>query len=114
MTDLDPSTLEPEDAKLVTLARGARARIGAREGAAVRDELGRTYAGATVEREHLSLTALELAVAQAVAAGASGLECAVVIGADAVDPACVRDLGGAGVPVLVCAADGTLTARLES
>ena len=31
--------LDAEDVKLVTLARGARARIGAPQGAAVRDEL---------------------------------------------------------------------------
>ena len=36
-----------EDAKLVTLARSARARLGAAEGAAVRDEMGRTYVAAT-------------------------------------------------------------------
>ena len=33
--------LDAEDAKLVTLARGARARAGAAEGAAVRDDDGR-------------------------------------------------------------------------
>lgn len=43
MTELDA-----EDGKLVTLARSARARIGAPEGAAVRDGDGRTYAAATV------------------------------------------------------------------
>ncbi|MFA7323237.1 MAG: cytidine deaminase [Candidatus Nanopelagicales bacterium] len=108
------SELTDEDAKLVTLARGARGRIGALEGAAVRDDMGRTYSGATVERPHLRLTALELAVAQAVAAGATGIECAVVVGASAVVFDCVRDLGGSGVPVLVCAPDGTVTSRLES
>ena len=106
--------LNPEDAKLVTLARGARARIGASQGAAVRDELGRTYAGATVALPSLQLTGLELAVAQAVAAGASGLECAVVLGGEQIDHACVRDLGGAGVPILLCASDGSVHARLES
>ena len=35
--------LQPEDAKLVTLARSARGRTGAAEGAAVRDTDGRTY-----------------------------------------------------------------------
>ncbi|MFD0819004.1 cytidine deaminase, partial [Micromonospora zhanjiangensis] len=32
-----PAELSAEDAKLVTLARGARSRVGAVEGAAVRD-----------------------------------------------------------------------------
>lgn len=106
--------LNAEDAKLVTLARGARGRIGATEGAAIRDDMGRTYAGATVDRPHLKLTALELAVAQAVASGATGIECAVIIGATNVDTACIADLGGNGVPVLMCAADGTVQERRVS
>ena len=36
------SELDPEDAKLITLARSARARNGAAQGAAVRDTDGRT------------------------------------------------------------------------
>ena len=44
----DQGDLDPEDAKIVTLARSARARTGAAEGAAVRDTDGRTYAAATV------------------------------------------------------------------
>ena len=68
-----------EDAKLVTLARSARARIGAVEGAAVRDGDGRTYAAATVSLPSLTLTALQLAVANAVSSGAVKLEAAVVV-----------------------------------
>ena len=56
--------LDAEDAKLVTLARAARARVGAVEGAAVRDGDGRTYAAATVALPSLHLTALQLAVAR--------------------------------------------------
>ena len=108
------SELSAEDAKLVTLARGARGRISAAQGAAVRDEMGRTYAGATVDRPNLKLSALELAVAQAIAAGATGLECAVVVGGTDIDAACVVDLGGNGVPVLLCAADGSVQERRES
>jgi hypothetical protein len=100
--------LSAEDAKLVTLARGARGRIGASEGAAIRDDMGRTYSGATVNQPHLLITALELAVAQAVAAGATGIECAVIVGEMNVDTACVADLGGSGVPVLLCALDGAV------
>ncbi len=103
--------LSQEDNKLVTLARGARGRIGAAEGAAIRDEMGRTYSGATVDQPHLRITALELAVAQAVASGATGIECVVIVGAAAVDTACVVDLGGSGVPVLLCASDGTVQER---
>lgn len=104
-----------EDAKLVTLARGARGRIGAPEGAALRDDMGRTYSGATISAESLHLTALQLAVAQAIAAGAGGVECAVIVGSgDSPDVACVADLGGAGVPVFLCSSDGSIRARLST
>jgi hypothetical protein len=119
-----PSSAEPsvelstEDAKLVTLARGARGRVGAAEGAAVRDETGRTYSGATVALPSLAVSALRLAVAQAVASGARGLEAAVVVRrAPDLDPAdldAVRDLAGAGVPVHVVGPDGSVLATLSS
>lgn len=107
----DVSELDPEDAKIVTLARSARARTGAAEGAAVRDTNGRTYAACTVSLPSLRLTALQAAVAAAVASGAEGLEAAAVVTAeeqvDAESLAAVRDLG-ASAPVLVAAADGTV------
>jgi len=71
--------LDPEDGKLVTLARATRARTGAAEGAAVRDEMGRTYAAATVALPSLSLTALQAAVAAAVSSGVQRLEAAAVV-----------------------------------
>ena len=58
--------MSPEDQKLVALARSAKARIQAEQGAAVRDETGRSYAGATVALPSLQLSALDVAVAQAV------------------------------------------------
>ena len=58
--------LDQEDAKIVTLARSARARIGAAEGAAVRDTDGRTYLACTVSLPSLRLSALQAAVAAAV------------------------------------------------
>ena len=91
--------LGPEDQKIVTLARSARARTGADEGAAVRDTDGRTYAACTVALPSLRLTALQAAVAAAVASGADGLEAAAVVtAADKLDPdsvAAVHDLGAA-------------------
>ena len=52
----DPiSGLGPEDRKIVTLARSARARNGVPEGAAVRDETGRTYVAGTVALDSLKL-----------------------------------------------------------
>jgi cytidine deaminase len=86
---------DPEDTKLVTLARSARARRGAAQGAAVRDTDGRTYVAATVELPSLRLSALQVAVAMAVSSGAPGLEAAVVFGPDGEDEAgsaAVRDL----------------------
>ncbi|MEV1142958.1 cytidine deaminase, partial [Micromonospora sp. NPDC049799] len=78
-TPSEPVALSAEDGKLVVLARGARGRVGAVEGAAVRDQDGRTYAAASVSLPSLTITALQLAVASAAAAGATRLEAAVVV-----------------------------------
>ena len=113
----DPD-LSAEDAKLVTLARGARGRIGAAEGAAVRDETGRSYTGATAVLGTLTLSAVQVAVVQAHTSGARGLEAVVVVRRDAdlptADLDAVRALGGEGVAVLVMAPDGAPLARLRS
>ena len=77
--------LDAEDQKLVTLARSARARTGAAQGAAVRDGDGRTYVAATVALSTLQLSALQVAVAMAVSSGATALEAAVVLGENATD-----------------------------
>ncbi|MGW3416020.1 cytidine deaminase [Streptomyces sp. NPDC000888] len=110
------SALDPEDRKIVTLARSARARNGVPEGAAVRDETGRTYVAGTVDLPSLRLSALRTAVAMAVASGAKSLEAAAVVTeagvAAAEDLAAVRDLGGAGTPVLVAGPDGALRVRV--
>ncbi len=105
--------LSPEDAKLVTLAGGARARAAAACGAAVRDEDGRTYAAATVSLPSLELTALQAAVAIAVASGARALEAAVIVGASELDSsslAVANDLSTA-VLLLVDGA-GTVVERI--
>ncbi|MFF4396763.1 cytidine deaminase [Streptomyces sp. NPDC001480] len=108
----DSNALDPEDRKIVTLARSARARNGVPEGAAVRDETGRTYVAGSVALDSLRLSALRTAVAMAVASGAKSLEAAAVVTdaetLPADDLAAVRDLGGAGTPVLVAAPDGTI------
>jgi hypothetical protein len=114
--DTDIAPLSAEDAKLVTLARSARARTSALEGAAVRDGDGRTYAAATVGLPSLSLSALQLAVAQAVAAGATVIEAAAVVTeASTVDGegyAAVRDLS-ADAPVHAAAPNGTVLGTLN-
>ena len=103
--ELDPETvLNSEDGKIVALARSALARTGAAEGAAVRDTDGRTYTGCTVALPSLALTALQAAVAAAVASGAPGLEAAAVVTAggavDELSLAAVRELGPAAVVLL--------------
>lgn len=103
--------LGAEDSKLVTLARSARARTRAAQGAAVRDTDGRTYVAATVALPSLQLSALQVAVAMAVSSGAPGLEAAVVLGDDASDAAgeaAVHDVAPSAV-VHRAAADGTVT-----
>lgn len=104
MTD-QQSALSAEDAKLVTLARATRARVGAAEGAAVRDSDGRTYAAATVDLPSLQLSAVQVCVAMAVASGSRGLEASVLLGeADdltAADAAALVDFAGAAVVVHV-------------
>lgn len=80
------SGLDDEDSKLLTLARGAMARSGGDTGAAVRDTDGRTYAAGPVALTSLTLSALQVAVAMAVASGAEGFEAAVIAsGADVGD-----------------------------
>lgn len=108
----DSIGVNPEDSKIITLARSARARNGVPEGAAVRDETGRTYVAGTVALDSLKLSALQTAVAMAVASGAQSLEAAAVVSAaDApadADRAAVRDLGGPDTPVFLAGPDGTL------
>jgi hypothetical protein len=103
-----------EDLKLITLARSTRARVAASEGAAVRDETGRTYTAAAVALPSLRLSALRLAVAMAVSSGARKLEAAALVSDAELDPedlAVVRDLGP-DATVFHAAADGTLRATL--
>ncbi|WP_183096261.1 cytidine deaminase [Nocardioides stalactiti] len=106
--------LSAEDKKLVTLARATRARIGAAEGAAVRDTDGRTYAAATVALPSLQLTAVQACVAMAVASGSAGVDAVVVLGESGVladgDAAVLRDFTGTeGVTAHVGDPRGTVT-----
>ena len=106
--------LDPEDAKLVTLARGGRGRVSAAPRAALRDETGRTYSAADVTLTSLSISALELAIAQAVASGARGVEAAAVVTDDPdrfVVPAALAEFGPTS-QVIVCRTDGSVARRL--
>ncbi len=103
---------DPEDKKLVTLAKATRLRAKAVEGAAIRDLDGRTYAAATVDLPSLQVSAVGAAISMAVASGAKGLEAVVVLTDGQVaeaDISAVRDFAGAGVPIH----RGTPTGNIE-
>jgi hypothetical protein len=106
------SELGDEDAKLVTLARAVRARNGAVEGAAVRDDTGRTYAATPVVLPSLVVSAVQAAVVMAVASGARGLEAAALVTpVDAIleeDRAVVREFGGPAAPLHLVDTGGVL------
>lgn len=101
--------------KIITLARSARARVEAAEGAAVRDETGRTYAAAAIALPSLHLSALQLAVAMAASSGASALEAAALVNdgraPDSQDLAAVHELGPSAL-VFHARPDGTVLATL--
>ena len=102
----------PEDQKLVVLAKATRARTGAAQGAALRDLDGRTYAAATVDLPSLKVSALDVCIAMALSSGAKGAEAAVVLGGDTPLDARLdglRDFAGEGVPVLLGSASGQIT-----
>lgn len=107
----------PEDMKIITLARAARARVESAAGAAVRDETGRTYAAAAVALPSLQLSALHLAVAMAVSSGAGTLEAAALVTdeqlPDPRDVAAVRELGPDAV-IFLAAPDGTVLQVLRA
>lgn len=107
--------LDPEDNKLVVLARATRARTGAAEGAALRDLDGRTYAAATVALPSLEVSALDVCIAMAIASGAKGAEAAVVLGEGA-DPslAALGDFAGAGVPVHIGTPAGAIGSTVST
>ncbi len=109
--------LDAEDAKLVTLARSARSRNGTAEGAAVRDDTGRTYVATSVSLPSVSLSALQAAVVVAVASGATSLEAAAVVTASAslddAGRAAVRDLGP-GAPIHLAEPSGVVRQTAEA
>ncbi|MFL6136262.1 MAG: cytidine deaminase [Frankiaceae bacterium] len=113
--------LDPEDAKILTLARVAMQRAyaphaGPGEGAAVRDTDGRTYAAATVENsdERLTTSAVRGAVAAAASSGARSFEAVALVTSRG--SACADDLAvvaefGPGTHVIVAGVDGEVRSR---
>jgi hypothetical protein len=114
LTPVSEVTPGAEDLKIITLARSTRARVAASEGAAVRDETGRTYTAAAVALPSLRLSALRLAVAMASSSGAQKLEAAALVSDGELDPgdlSAVRDLGP-GAVVFHAAPDGSVRQTL--
>jgi hypothetical protein len=107
------SDLNLEDQKLVTLAKGARARIGALAGACVRDTDGRTYSGASVKYLDRSYSAVELAITTALAAGAVSLEAVCVVGEETIDLAAIKTILQTTGSVIVCDAQGAVVSVIN-
>lgn len=109
---------DPEDVKIINLARASLARSRAREAACVRDTDGRTYAGANVDLPHLRLSAIAVAIAMAVSSGAPGLE-AVALAGEVHHPreedlALIKDLPGDRVAVWSVDAAGAVRGLIEA
>ena len=118
-TETTATPSDPEDVKIITLARSALARTSAPQGACVRDTDGRTYAASSVALEHLTLSAVAVAVAMAVSSGAEGLEAVAVATDDEPDPyardadlSVVRDLAGEGVAMWAVDPRGVVRGRV--
>lgn len=111
---------DAEDTKIVTLARTARTRgyPAPQEGAAARDETGRTYAAATVGHDDPALvtSALRGALSAAVSSGARRFEAFALVAEEPAlsdgDRALLAGLAS-GVPVLLARPDGTVVETAE-
>jgi len=106
---------DPEDNKIITLARSALARTGAAQGGCLRDTDGRTYAGTSIDLDHLRLSAVQVVVAMAVSSGAQGAEAVAVAGEQpsAADLAVLGELPGSDVVVWVTDPAGAVRDKLE-
>lgn len=118
MTTPQPSPdqpTDPEDSKIITLARSTLARTGSTQGACLRDTDGRTYAGTAIDLDHLNLSAIEVVVAMAVSSGALGVEAVAVAGARPSDQslAVIGDLSGNDVVVWSADAAGVVHEKIE-
>jgi hypothetical protein len=120
--DQSNDPLDPEDAKILTLARVAQQRAyapytGVVEGAAVRDTDGRTYAAGTVENAdpRLTTSAVRAALAAAVSSGARTFEAVAIVTEHPVlcsdDVAIVAEFGS--TPVLLAGPDGRLVHTVQ-
>lgn len=109
--------LSAEDSKLVVLARATKARTGAAEGAALRDLDGRTYASATLDLASLQVSAIAGCLAMAASSGAKGAEAVVLLGATELsdtDQAALTEFAGAGVPIHLGSASGSISGTVTT
>jgi hypothetical protein len=100
--------LNEEDLKLITLAKGARARIDAKASACVRDTDGRTYSAASVEYASREYKAVDLAITTAIAAGARRLEAVCVLGDEVINLDEIKSVLQEVGHVIVCDAQGAV------
>ena len=70
----------PEDDKLVILAKNTLARSAAASAAALRDSTGLTYVAISVKSPGLSLDAFEAVLTVALASGITGIESVIAVG----------------------------------
>lgn len=125
MTGSDSEPTDPEDVKMIALARSALARRPeASDAGCVRDTDGRTYVGTTVDLKHLPMSGLRVALAMAVSSGAEGLEAVVVLGdhdPTAEEESAVSEVGarhrrpnGSAVRIWLCDAHGAIRRPADS
>jgi hypothetical protein len=81
----------PEDDKLVTLAKATLTRSGAKQAAALRDNTGRTYVAISVASPSLNLDAFEAVLTVALASGITGVESVVACGDQPANSKAIRD-----------------------
>ena len=115
MSDVIEPT-DPEDRKIITLARAARARTAAAQGASVRDTDGRTYAATSVAPSQPAASAVQVAVSMAVSSGAPGLEAVAINGSETLsedDRSVITDVAGSGVTVWLTDAAGAVRERIQ-
>ena len=105
--------LSAEDQKLITLAKGARARIGSISAACVRDIDGRTYSGASVSYADKTFSSIDLAIASAIAAGAKKFEAICVLGDETPNLEEIKSVLIENGLVFVCDAQGSLVSVLH-
>lgn len=100
--------LNAEDQKIITLAKGARARIGAPAAACVRDTDGRTYSAASIIFADKSFTAAELAIATALSAGAKKFEAICILGDELPNEVELRTVLIEGGLIILCDSQGAV------